>query len=64
MPRMSGLIAASKFTELNPGLPVFLITGLDPEISDTELAAAGICRTLIKPYSRADLSLAISESLG
>jgi CheY-like chemotaxis protein len=64
MPRMTGLNAASKFTELNPGLPVLLMTGLDPDISDDEMAAAGIRRTLIKPYSLADLSRAISESLG
>ena len=64
MPGMTGLNAASKFIALNPGLPVLLVTGLDPDISDAELAAAGICRTLIKPYSLADLSRAVSESLG
>ena len=63
MPQMNGLNAASKFSELNPGRPVFLVTGLDPGISDADLSAAGICRTLIKPYSMADLSRAISESL-
>ena len=63
MPGMSGLNAARKFTEINPGLPVLMITGLDPDISDAELVAAGICRTMPKPCSTADLSRAISESL-
>jgi len=63
MPGMSGLNAARKFTEINPGLPVLMITGLDPDMSDAELVAAGICRTMPKPCSTADLSRAISESL-
>jgi CheY-like chemotaxis protein len=55
MPRLTGLELARHIRGLRPQTPVILYTGYGEEISDAELAAAGIRALARKPVEPAEL---------
>ncbi len=63
MPSMTGLVLARRLRELLPHLSVIMISAFCSDISDAELAAAGIRATVKKPFRADDLSAAIEQAL-
>ncbi|HEX6691393.1 MAG TPA: PAS domain S-box protein [Burkholderiales bacterium] len=55
MPRLTGLELARQIRDLRPGTPVILYTGYGEEISDAQLAAAGVRALARKPVEPAEL---------
>jgi CheY-like chemotaxis protein len=55
MPRLTGLELARQIRELRPGTPVILYTGYGEEISDSQLASAGVRALARKPVEPAEL---------
>ena len=55
MPRLTGLELARQIHDLRPGMPVILYTGYGEEISDAQLAAAGVRALARKPVEPAEL---------
>ena len=50
LPRISGLEVARQIGRLHPGVPIILVTGWATELSQEELASAGIVEVLFKPF--------------
>jgi CheY-like chemotaxis protein len=50
LPRLSGLEVARRINRLRPGVPIILVTGWATELSQDELASAGIIDVLYKPF--------------
>jgi CheY-like chemotaxis protein len=67
MPNMDGIEMMIELSRLKNGVPIIAMSGgrrsLTPEFNLGSAAAMGIKVTLAKPFSRADLRLAIQESL-
>jgi PAS domain S-box-containing protein len=55
MPRLTGLELARQIRDTRPGTPVILYTGYGEEISDAQLAAAGVRALARKPVEPAEL---------
>ena len=55
MPRLTGLELARQIHDVRPGTPVILYTGYGEEISDAQLAAAGVRALARKPVEPAEL---------
>ncbi|HEY4989284.1 MAG TPA: ATP-binding protein, partial [Opitutaceae bacterium] len=51
MPGMTGLVLARRLKEIQPGLPVILMTGNNISISPAKLREAGVTQVLLKPHS-------------
>jgi CheY-like chemotaxis protein len=60
MPGLSGVEAAARMRELNPGLPIILATGYD---AGDELAHAEVSRVLSKPFRVDVLARAMRKAL-
>ncbi len=64
MPRMSGLDFIRRAHEKEPGLPCVLCTGYVASAStEKEATELGVTDVVTKPYSRADLGLAMERAL-
>jgi len=63
MPDLSGLELALRLRELRGDLPIVMVTGRRSE-EESDLAAAGICVVLDKPYSSEELSAALRSARG
>ncbi len=61
MPGISGLDVAREIRQINPNLPIILITGWEVNLSEDELASAGISKVLYKPF-RIEQLLEIMQS--
>ena len=55
MPRLTGLELARQIRDIRPGTPVILYTGYGEEISDSQLASAGVRALARKPVEPAEL---------
>ena len=55
MPRLTGLELARQIRGTRPGTPVILYTGYGEEISDAQLASAGVRALARKPVEPAEL---------
>jgi PAS domain S-box-containing protein len=63
MPHLSGERLARQMVEIRPDLPIILCTGFSDQLTDQDLAAAGIRAVALKPVLRADLAKLIREVL-
>jgi signal transduction histidine kinase/ActR/RegA family two-component response regulator len=63
MPEMSGWQVARKVKEINPCVPVVLLTGWGASLDSDQLAESQIDGMLAKPVQMADLSTTISSAL-
>lgn len=63
MPGMNGLEFASRVHRFRPKLPIVLITGDPTSIHPEHLAAAGIHRILLKPFTPTELVQTVAETL-
>ncbi len=63
MPKMTGPELATRLRALRPDLPILLLTGHARELSNEQLASAGVDRLLMKPVRSDQLALAIHELL-
>ena len=50
MPGMSGLDVARRIRQINPRIPIVLVTGWEANLSRIELEASGITEVLYKPF--------------
>jgi two-component system response regulator FlrC len=64
MPGISGLEMASRIKKINPSVPVMLLTGWDVGLDTAELAAKGIDCFIKKPFTIADILLALDDLCG
>jgi CheY-like chemotaxis protein len=60
---MTGLVLASHLREIQPGLPVILMTGNNISVSPAKLREAGITQVLLKPHSLHALATAVQQGL-
>ncbi len=60
MPGMTGIELARRARVLDPRLPIILLSGYPPEMSDDELAGLGILCALMKPVTAEELRAAIT----
>jgi PAS domain S-box-containing protein len=63
MPGMTGLVLARHLKEIQPGLPVILMTGNNISVSPAKLREAGITQVLLKPHSLHALGTAVQLGL-
>ncbi len=63
MPVMSGLVLAGRLRQLQPGLPILLMSGATASLTPARLEAAGVLRLLPKPCSIRSLGLAVHAAL-
>ena len=63
MPRMTGLMLATQLQVIRPGLPIIMTTGYIGTITAEHIAAAGICRLLLKPMNLHSLGTAVHAAL-
>jgi PAS domain S-box-containing protein len=63
MPGMTGLALASLLRQIQPDLPIILMTGNNLSLTPENVAAAGILRVLIKPSSLHTLGCAAHDAL-
>jgi DNA-binding NtrC family response regulator len=63
MPGMSGLVLAKELLKKQPRLPIILCTGFSAEVDEATTKKAGIRAFLMKPYTRAQLALAVTRVL-
>ncbi len=63
MPGMDGPALAVKLRDLQPGLPILGVSGLNQKHRATELAALGFVEVLAKPYELDDLLQALRRIL-
>ena len=63
MPKMSGIDLSKRLLELCPEIPVILCSGNKGDISDQSIKDAGIRTTLMKPFTKAELSKVIFDVL-
>ena len=63
MPEMTGLTLATHLREVQPGLPVILMTGYALSLTPARLAAAGIHQLLHKPTTLHSLAMAVNTAL-
>jgi PAS domain S-box-containing protein len=63
MPGMTGLVLARHLKEIQPGLPVILMTGNNISVSPAKLRGAGITQVLLKPHSLHALATAVQLGL-
>ena len=63
MPGMTGIALAQEVTRLRPALPVLLCTGFGDDLSDQEIAAAGVRAVARKPVEPAQLYTLLSGFL-
>jgi two-component system, cell cycle sensor histidine kinase and response regulator CckA len=63
LPGINGLELAEMMTELSPGLPVILMTGLDL-VPDRVVRQSGIRRVLYKPITKSELLEAVESLIG
>ncbi len=63
MPEITGLELARRAREMRPGLPILLVTGYSEALSPERVEDAGVSRTLMKPYTRRALGLALGNIL-
>ncbi len=62
MPELNGLELAGKLSQLNPGLPIIMISGLR-QFNQQEAAAAGIAATAVKPVGLFELDRLINRAI-
>jgi PAS domain S-box-containing protein len=63
MPGMTGLVLARHLKEIQPGLPVILMTGNNISVLPAKLREAGITQVLLKPHSLHALATAVRLGL-
>ncbi len=63
MPGMTGLVLARRLREIQPGLPVILMTGNNIAVTPEKLAEAGVAQVLLKPHSLHVLGTAVHLGL-
>jgi PAS domain S-box-containing protein len=63
MPKMTGIVFASRLHQIRPDLPVILTTGYGLSLTTERLKEAGVCRLLLKPVTLHGLAEAVHEAL-
>ena len=63
MPGMTGLQLASRLREVQPRLPIMLMTGYNLSLTTDRLGASGICNLLLKPFTVHTLGTAVHTTL-
>jgi CheY-like chemotaxis protein len=63
MPQMTGIELAERIFKIRPDLPIILSTGLNEFLTPERIAASGIFRVLLKPFTTADLGQLIRKVL-
>lgn len=63
LPGMSGLEMARKAREVNPGIPVIMITGYDSPEAEAEAAALGVVNYFSKPLDAEDFLNAVFDAV-
>jgi CheY-like chemotaxis protein len=63
MPELDGLQLSRHLRDLQPALPILLMTGGDLILDDQELQSRGLRFLLRKPFSMAELHRAIQMAL-
>ena len=63
MPRMTGILLASKINQLRNDLPIILMTGYDQLEDSKKLEALGIRTVLLKPFRKVVLGETIRKIL-
>ncbi len=63
MPGMTGLFLAMQLRQIQPGLPVILMTGYSLSLPSERVEAAGICQLLLKPTNIHSLGVAVHAAL-
>ncbi|MCX6954155.1 MAG: PAS domain S-box protein, partial [Verrucomicrobia bacterium] len=63
MPGITGLRLATELAKLRPGLPVILLTGYSPALTEDCLKAAGVRQLLLKPINLRTLGVAVHAAL-
>ncbi len=63
MPRMDGAQLARLFKEINPAVPILLVSGFLHELTRDNAASAGLNGILAKPYDVAELAAALHDLL-
>jgi CheY-like chemotaxis protein len=63
MPGMTGIVLASQLRQIQPGLPVILMTGYSVSLTPEVLETAGVCQLLLKPINLHALGTAVSGAL-
>jgi PAS domain S-box-containing protein len=61
MPAINGIKLSKRISEIRPGLPIILASGMVSALDEAEMRAAGIVRVLGKPYSMTELAVVLSE---
>ena len=56
MPDMTGDQIAARIRSIHPDLPVVVMTGTPENLSRSKADAAGVCKVLSKPLTKAELS--------
>jgi CheY-like chemotaxis protein len=68
MPNMDGIETIMELSQLDNAVPIIAMSGgrrsITPDFNLASAAVMGVKVTLTKPFSRADLRQAITESLG
>lgn len=63
MPGMSGAKLAKKLLDINPDLPIILLTGYSHDMDESRARSLGIKRYLLKPTNRSELARTVREVL-
>lgn len=63
LPEMDGLQLVQQVSQIRPGLPAILCTGIQTQIDPAALRTAGIHRLVFKPTQRNELAVVIRELL-
>jgi CheY-like chemotaxis protein len=63
MPGMTGLSLATQLRQINPELPILLMTGYSAALTSEQTEAAGIRRLLLKPTNIRSIGVAVHEVL-
>lgn len=63
MPEMNGLELAKRLHEINPDIPILLVTGYGDLISAEEMKAIGISGVLMKPFTLLEIDTMVNQAL-